>query len=217
MIQNPSKAQVLRGLRTLHTWLGVLVVPWVIIIGATGFYLNHSRTILSILDSAPYDESLFADWPGSAPVDRTAALATASGVWPDQPVLSTEDAVYHDKSAYIFVKDSGKIIVTKATGHYFVKTSRTRSTYAPDGERLHRRIYWGSIFKQFHTDGWLGGSLGSWAADITSIAMILFGITGMIMWWMPRAKRFSRAARFSARVRFSQHRGSAGPGGSDRP
>ena len=45
MIQTFSKAQVLRGLRTVHTWLGVLVVPWIIIIGATGFYLNHSKGI----------------------------------------------------------------------------------------------------------------------------------------------------------------------------
>ena len=193
MIQTPSKAQILRGLRTVHTWLGVLVVPWIIIIGATGFYLNHSKSILSLLEATPYDESLFADWPGSAPVDQASALATASVMWPDKPILSVEEGIYHDKSAYIIAKESGKIIVVQGTGHYFVKTAWTRSTYAPDGERLHRRIHWGSAFKQLHADGWLGGAMGSWAADITSIAMIVFGFTGIIMWWIPRAKRVSRA------------------------
>ena len=112
MIQKLSKAQVLRRLRTVHTWLGVLVVPWIIIIGATGFYLNHSKTILSMLEATPYDEARFSDWPGSVAVDRASALAKAVGIWPEEPVLSVEGGIYHDKNAYIVSKKSGKIIVT---------------------------------------------------------------------------------------------------------
>ena len=195
MPRRPSSAQILRSLRFVHAWMGIIVVPWIIVIGATGLYLNHSRAIFALLDVKPYDEASFADWPGAQPVTEQQALVVARRVWPEEPVTSTKDSAYHDMAAYIFRKPSGQVIVTKATGHYFVKTWRTRSTYAPDGTRLHRRIYWGSIFKQLHTDGWLGGSLGSWLADITSVAMVVFGLTGIFLWWMPRARRIARLFR----------------------
>jgi hypothetical protein len=192
MLRRPSSAQVLRSLRFVHAWLGIIVVPWIIIIGATGLYLNHSRAIFALIDVAPYDEASFADWPGAAPVSEAQALVVARGVWPDEPVKSTKNGKYHKMPAYIFQKQSGRIIVTQATGHYFVKTWRTRTTFAPDGQQLHRRIYWGSIFKQLHTDGWSGGGLGTWLADITSVAMVVFGLSGIFLWWMPRARRIAR-------------------------
>ncbi len=34
-----SKGEFLRMLRIVHEWLGILVVPWVLIMGLTGFYL----------------------------------------------------------------------------------------------------------------------------------------------------------------------------------
>ena len=194
-MHRPTKAEVLRTLRVVHTWLGIIVVPWIIIIGATGFYLNHSRSILALLEATPYDEASFADWPGARPVSRAEAQATAENIWPDELIERLEDGAYHNMPAYIFRKPGGQIIVTKATGHYFVKTRKTRTTYAPDGTRLHRRIYWGNIFGQLHTDGWLGGALGSWLADITSLAMIVFGLTGAALWWLPRARRYGRALR----------------------
>ncbi|MCP3972745.1 MAG: hypothetical protein GY717_20970 [Rhodobacteraceae bacterium] len=190
-----SKGAVLRGLRFVHSWLGIFIVPWIIIIGATGLYLNHATAILSLIDAEPYEESQFAGWPGARPADLEAALDIAAGVWPDEPVLASENGVYHDKRSFILKKASGRVIVTRDTGHYFVKTNLTRTTFAPDGTRLHRRIYWGSIFGQLHTDGWVGGRLGSWLADITSVAMVVFGLTGIVLWWLPRARRYGRFLR----------------------
>lgn len=195
MLGTLSKAKFLRFLRFIHSWMGIIVVPWIIIIGATGLYLNHSRMIMSAIEGEPYDESRFVEWPLIEQMDVSHAEEVAAGIWPSEVVLEVQDGTYHKLASFILIKTSGRIIVTKQTGHYFVKTQRTRTTYAPDGDKLHRRIYWGSIFKQFHTDGWLGGTMGTWAADLTSIAMVIFGITGMIMWWIPRANKFRRAFR----------------------
>lgn len=193
MASQLTKARTLSLLRTVHGWLGILVVPWIIIIGATGFYLNHSRMVLSLFETPPYDERQFEDWPGARPVTENDAARVAAGVWPSEAVVSEKNSSYHKRAAQIFKKPSGQIIVVLKTGHYFTKTRFVRKTFAPDGTQLHKRIYWGNIFKQMHTDGWLGGKLGSWFADITSLTMIVFGITGIVIWWMPRARRFKRA------------------------
>ena len=187
-----NKAKLLKFLRVFHSWLGVLVLPWVIIIGATGFYLNHGKAILPLIETASFDETTFDLWLPEQSVTRETAAQTARTYWPDERITRVEEKEYHDRPSHIFYKESGRIIVTQPTGHYFVKTRFRRQTFSPDGTKLHTRIYWSSLFKTLHVRGWTSAKLGTWLADITSLALILFGITGMIMWWMPRSKRYIR-------------------------
>jgi uncharacterized iron-regulated membrane protein len=184
---------VLRLLRTIHGWIGVFVFPWIVIIGATGFFLNHAKPILAVLDGPKYEESRFDDWPVTGPVTRQTARAIATAIWPDEPIEKVSEKDYHGRPSFEFRKHSGRIIVTRPTGHYFVKTRYTRRTYSPDGELLHSKTYWGVIFKGLHRAGWLGRSLGTWLADITSLAMVVFGMTGAVLWWLPRSRRVWRA------------------------
>jgi uncharacterized iron-regulated membrane protein len=197
------RGRVTRLLRTIHAWMGIFIFPWVIIIGATGFYLNHGKTILSVIEGPKYTESRFDEWPVTDPVTRETARAVAQGVWPGEVIEKVTEKPYHDRPSFEFRKASGRIIVTQPTGHYFVKTRYTRRTYAPDGELLHSKTYWGVIFKTLHRAGWLGGSLGTWLADITSLAMVIFGGTGVVLWWVPRSRRFLRAASGLTRRRSS--------------
>lgn len=48
------------------------------------------------------------------------------------------------------------------------------------------------MFGVFHRTGWLGWSLGTILADITSLALIVFGLSGMVLWYLPKHKRFKR-------------------------
>lgn len=189
------RGRVVRLLRTVHGWIGIFVFPWIIVIGATGFYLNHPQTILSVLEGPKYAESRFDEWPVTEPVTEASARAVALGVWPDEPIEKVAQKDYHDRPSFEFRKDSGRIIVTRPTGHYFVKTRYSRRTYAPDGALLHSKTYWGAIFKGLHRAGWLGRSLGTWLADLTSLAMVVFGMTGVVVWWAPRSRRWLRAIR----------------------
>lgn len=188
------RGRVLRLLRTLHAWLGIFIFPWVIVIGATGFYLNHARAILPALQGQTYDESRFGDWPGAAPVGAAAARRIAEGEWPGEPITKVTEITYHGRPSFKFRKWSGLVIVSRPTGHYFVKTAFHRRTYAPDGTLLHSKFYWSSFFKRLHERGWFDSSLGTWLADLTSLAMVLFGISGVVLWWMPRSRRILRAA-----------------------
>lgn len=190
-----TKAVALKYLRTVHGWLGVLVLPWVVAIGLTGFYLNHPRPVLDLIEPAAFDEARLADWPGSAPIEMASAEAIAAGVWPDEEVLLKTLVSYHEFISFQFDKPSGLIIVARETGHYYVKTDYTRTTYAPDGERLHKKIYWSRIFKELHVQGWIGEGSKRWLADATALAMVVFGMTGIVLWWMPRSRRIRRMVR----------------------
>ncbi len=187
-----NAGSVLRTLRTVHGWLGILVLPWVIIIGMTGFYLNHSRTILNWVQGPAYNERTLLDWPGSKPVDEVEASLIASRYWSDVPFNEINAITYHDFPALQFRKTSGQVIVVKESGHYYVKTNYQRSTFAPDGTRVHHKYYWSSILGELHVRGWIGNTFGRWFADITALSMIVFGLSGMFLWWMPRSKRVKR-------------------------
>lgn len=187
------RGRMLRMFRTIHAWMGIFIFPWVIVIGATGFYLNHGQMILSVLEGPKYAENRFDEWNVTEPVTEASARAVAITVWPGEPIEKVTEKDYHGRPSFEFKKQSGRVIVTRPTGHYFVKTRYTRRTYAPDGELLHSKTYWGVIFKGLHRAGWLGGGLGTWLADITSLAMVVFGTTGVVLWWMPRSRRILRA------------------------
>lgn len=86
-------------------------------IGLTGFYLNHSKTILKLIEPAGYDESLFADWPNSVEATRESALALAETIWPNEEVTKFVSKAYHNRSSYIMDLRSGQVIVSRATEH----------------------------------------------------------------------------------------------------
>ncbi len=205
---------LLRLFRSLHGWLGFFVMPWIVVIGLTGIYLNHSKLIYSYLPDSSYDEARFDDWPNPIPLSEADAKAVAVGVWPnDNFRLKSEDR-YHDRDVYIFKSDSGRVIITEATGHYWVKTRLKRKTYDPDGRLLDSKIYWGTLFKSLHTAGWVSRTFGTWLADITAGAMVLFGVTGIVLFLSPRLrKRKNKRAKASA-VKAQQ---SAAPGKTPRP
>jgi hypothetical protein len=193
-MKQATKAKLLKFFRVTHGWLGVFVFPWIFVIGLTGLYLNHKSLVLDWIGTNEYDETQFAEWP-TQDITITKALAIANTVWPDEEIKSLKDNTYHGFNTYTFKKASGRIIVTQDTGHYYVKTSLTRRTYAPDGTLLHKKIYWGSVFKWLHVRGWLNTSFGTWLADITAGAMVFFSISGLWLFFMPRMKKIARSVK----------------------
>jgi len=190
-----SKAKLLKFFRITHGWLGLIVFPWILVIGLTGLYLNHGKLVLGWIGASEYDESQFAEWPDAQGVSMTDALTLAQSIWPNEAVTAISGGQYHGFESISFTKESGKIIVAQPTGHYFVKTNLTRKTYAPDSTLLHKKIYWSSVFKWLHVRGWLSTTFGTWLADITAGSMVLFSLSGLFMFFMPRAKKITRAVR----------------------
>ena len=188
---------MIRTLKTVHGWLGFFVMPWIVVIGLTGIYLNHSEAILAWLPGPSFDERQIETWPGARRVDYAGAEAIAASVFPEDSFKPSSKDSYHGFDAFILKGDSGRVIVAKDSGFYWVKTRFLRKTYDPDGRQVDTKIYWGRIFKVLHRAGWLDrDTLGTWPADIAGGAMALFGLTGMLMFLVPRIRRLrNRAAR----------------------
>lgn len=179
----------MRLLKTIHGWLGVLVLPWVLIIGLTGLYLNHERLVQSVLSGAGYDETEFDSWPKPQPKTVEGARTLAQGLLPGQQVTRSADTTYHDRQVASFRTQDTEVIVALATGHYWIKTDFRRVTHAPDGQVLDTKIYWGTILKRLHVRGWLTSTFGTWLSDITAAAMVVFGLSGIALFVMPRLRR----------------------------
>lgn len=179
----------MRLLKTLHGWLGVIVLPWVIIIGLTGLFLNHERLVMGWLEGEGYDEAQFDVWPGAMPVTLDDAKALALRLYPDTDFSLGDDRTYHGREAAIFEAGGTQVIVALQSGHYWVKTDTSRVTHAPDGTVLETRTYWEGIFKRLHVRGWLTSAFGTWLADITAAAMVVFGLSGIVLFLVPRLRR----------------------------
>ena len=76
-----------------------------------------------------------------------------------------------------------------------MKSRLQNKMFAPDGSLENRKIYWGYVFGVFHRTGWVGWSIGTVLADITAIALIIFGFSGLVLWYLPKHKRFKRRMR----------------------
>lgn len=179
----------MRLLKTLHGWLGVVVLPWVVIIGLTGLFLNHEGLVMGWLDGPGYDEAQFDSWPAPRALTVGDAQALAQSLFPKAAIAREDDTTYHGRDVAIFAADGTQVIVALATGHYWIKTDLSRTTHAPDGTVLETKIYWEGIFKRLHERGWLTSAFGSWLADITAAAMVIFGLTGIILFLVPRLRR----------------------------
>ena len=187
--------RILKSLRKIHSYLGLLILPWIIAFGFTGFYLNHSELILSALPLNTYEDNDQAYMDLEEPLTLEQSANIARGYWPESKMLSVERISYHEQSAIEFKRENGSIIVVPKTGVYYVKSAISNKMFTPDGMLQHRKIYWNYIFGIFHRTGWLDWRIGTILADITAIALITFGISGLLIWYLPRHKRVMR--RFS--------------------
>lgn len=178
-----------RLFKTVHTWLGVLILPWIIVIGLTGLYLNHWQLVNDLLTKPSYDEASFDDWPNPQQQDEADADALAQALWPESDWRGIEWSDYHGRTVWNVEVDRDLLIVDQATGHYWIKTAFKRKTYDPDGDLLHTKIYWSSLFKTVHEYGWFDRRFGTWLADITAGAMVVFGLTGLYLFTAPRMRR----------------------------
>lgn len=191
-----------RFLRSLHSWMGALILPWIVLAGFTGLYLNHRDVVKSVLPMrAEVSGAQFAADPEAHPVDRAAARRRAEAIVPDGPWRRAGSKRYKGRSVYRFGTEAGTVIVDRQTGGAWLRDRYMITAYAPDGERMARTLRWGRILRSIHERGFVGTALGRWLADITAGALVIFGLSGLVLFASPRfrRRRNRRARRAAAR------------------
>ncbi len=192
---------IFRLLKSVHGWLGIMILPWILVAGVTGFYLNHSRAIFQLFPSFAFDEAQFAQHPARHEGTQLELVTIAGSFFPDENLGTPEALIYHDNRVWALKNRTYRVYLSRETGHFWVKTPFTRRTYAPDGQKLHTKYYLGRILKTLHTRGWVGVGLPSLLADITSFALMIFSMSGMYLFLSPRIRKWQgkrRARRLAA-------------------
>ena len=176
-----------RLLRTLHSWLGVLILPWVILAGFTGLYLNHEDLVLSVLPDGDVGAPAFVD--GGTVQDEASARALAEARF--GPVEGGESKEFEGREALSFkAKDGSEVLVDMDTGHLWQVSRYVVTLYAPNGTVLAHDLQRGRILTSLHERGWVGGALGTWLADFTACALMVLGLLGLFLLFAPRLRRW---------------------------
>lgn len=195
-----------RMLKNVHSWLGVLILPWVVAAGFTGFSMNHRDLVLAQLPfGAAYDAALFDGAPLARPVDEAGAERIAALVAPGAELFPDGAVMVKGRPAFVFVGGDFGVTVDAATGYARSEGRYVTQTHAPDGERVHTRIRWSRVLSSVHERGWVGSALGTWLADIAAGALVVFGLTGLVLFVAPRLRRMknrrAKAAMMAAKAR----------------
>ena len=120
-VRQSDAMNALRFLRTIHGWIGVLVIPWVLLYGLTGFYLNHERDMAFLFGSDEVDLLWREDQPGRLS-DEAAARAWFAQVFPGLQVEKVTGEDYHGKPAFQIATGSLLVIAPKNSS-FFPRTS----------------------------------------------------------------------------------------------
>ncbi len=188
-----------RLMRSLHTWLGVMILPWVIIAGVTGLYMNHSSLILSIFPASDVSGPILR--APAAPQTEDTAAQIVQALYPDTAFDPMGGTKQNGRKGYVFAAKDLEAMVDQDTGYVYVKSRYFLSLYSNTGDRIATKPYWSKILSRLHRDGWVGGALGSWPADIVAAALVIFGSTGLYLFTAPRLRRAkNRRARLRAQI-----------------
>ncbi|MBI1172087.1 hypothetical protein GC209_11860 [bacterium] len=191
-----------RFLKTVHGWLGVLILPWIVMAGLTGFYQNHGDLVEAVLPfAAPSTDEIVALFQSQpvAQVDPAEAAKLAARLLPDL-AAAVAPVGFLGRATYQARSPQGRILrIDAATGAYALQGDFVTTYHRHDGSLLVRVVNWGKLFVLLHRAGWAGDRFGTWPADLTALALVVFGSSGLYLFLTPRLRRW----QWRRRVRLS--------------
>lgn len=202
-----SKLSLERALRSLHAWLGALILPWIVLAGLTGLYMNHRDTVLALLPAETLPlASEYEIVPGLIVVPSPESARSIAALYrPDVALRIKRSDRYRNRTVWIVDAGRDDVIIDRATGFVWLRERYRISAFAPDGTALGAERRWSAILSSLHQRGWIGEGLGRLLADITAIALVAFGISGTVLFYAPRLRRRrNRRARLRA-ARLARH------------
>jgi hypothetical protein len=191
--QSKSKNWLLIKFREWHTWLGVAVSLVVVVVAATGIYLNHKDLFRPAKPKGERHEAKKSPPVGllqtstrqaNLPLTFDDALQLVQNAWGEKTVERIELKEHQGEIVYLVkAADGAEVLIDLQSRELKAKT-------APND--------WGKILKDLHT-GKIGGLFGKLLVDGTSLVLIVLTGTGIYLWLTPLLRK-RRGARERAAV-----------------
>lgn len=215
-------------IRTWHTWMGVLLSAFIVLVCATGIYLNHKDLFEEKKGAEGGDASVGVPPKSPAltsstrledlPIGFAQAMAIAARLLRpdaalDQVQLKDEKGrlVYKVMTAKRVVPER-EAVVDAVTGEVELKEKgayRTRRIGAQGG--VEGGVDWGRVMMDLHTGKFFGTAAGKLLVDLTSLVILVLTVSGVYLWWVPFARRRKSRQEAAQRAAAIGHAGAPVP------
>ncbi|MBI4230428.1 MAG: PepSY domain-containing protein [Planctomycetes bacterium] len=199
--QRRPKNWLLIKIRKWHTWLGVALSAFIVLVCLTGVYLNHrgwfegmpprgATVPLLSTNTDPRDLQVS--------LDRALVLARehlGDGVPLDHVNLKVEEGrlVYKIKMSPTSGAEREMFVDAQTGALTFWKIGGYTEEYDDGNGKTGSGVRWGKLMMDLHTGKFFGGASGKLLIDITSFTILVLTVSGVYLWWLPlQRKRQSR-------------------------
>lgn len=170
--------------RRLHLYMGLLLLPWIVMYGTSAFVINHNDYFQSLYDDGQpaWNQRSVENYDRTFP-PGTDRREIANTVLADLQIDDEFDVRWQGQN---------RLLIT-TPGFW----SMTRVTWDVDKQRVSvadRRFQWNSFFIRlhersgYHYDSWLH-DLWAITVDLTCAGFLVFIASGLYMWWQIRRTR----------------------------
>lgn len=180
-VPRSNKNWLLVKFRQWHSWGGVFLSVFILLVAVTGIILNHKDFFLNKGEKKEHASGLLTSTTdfGSIPVSFNQALELARGHFGDVPLEKIELKDERGQLMYKVVRGEGDEIRIDA------QTAEVSTKYGMSlSETGTSTLNWGKIIDDLHT-GKILGLFGKLTVDFTSGVIIALTLTGIYLWGVP--------------------------------
>ena len=163
-------------LRRTHLYLGMVFIPWMILFGLSSLPLNHAGWNRPVTFTAVDDREFQLDLPPDADLREIGrrmlqAAGFSGGFYVSRPAPSRVTVNYptfRDAHRIVYDMERRRLTVEKRSNLPFLQ--RLGSMHTRSGFAL----------------GSSGNSVWAWLVDVFCVGLLLWILTGLLMWWQLR-------------------------------
>ena len=221
-VTKPNPNALLLFWRKAHTWIGLFVGLFLVIVAVTGIYLNHKDTFNGLFGiKKPEKEKearaeLRANAGGTSAGGSVADLAAL-------PVSFANALTAADRALVDFAVERVELKAEKGRWVYKVKAFDGREAVidahsaavqtkgemkAPKAEKEKKEdrgslpgepkpMDWGKAIKDLHT-GKIGGDAGKLLVDLVAVLLVVLTLSGVYLWVVPTLRKRRSAQKRAA-------------------
>lgn len=186
-----NKNWLLVQFRQWHSWGGLFLSVFIMIVSVTGIILNHKDLFLYGGEKQEKTVGLLTSSTDFAniPISFSQALKLARGHFGDVPLEKIELKDERGHLVYKIVRGEGdEVRIDSSTGEM---TSKYGMSLSSGGKA---NLNWGKIIDDLHT-GKILGLFGKLTVDFTSGVIIALTLTGIYLWGVPLLLKRRNARR----------------------